>query len=74
MSPRCAMMMLKFLLIAVPFTVVCWGGFWLALQHWWAVAWKQGDRRLFRWTMVWCAIVLAEMTVLVCVAADRSRP
>jgi hypothetical protein len=74
MSPRCVMLMRQFLLIAVPFTVVCWGGFWLVRQHWCAVAWEPGDRRLFRWLLVCCAIILAELTVLVCVATNRSRP
>jgi hypothetical protein len=63
-------MMLTFLLIAIPLTVGTWGTFWLVRRHrrWPREPW---ERRLVWWAVVWCAIILVELTVLVGVAADR---
>jgi hypothetical protein len=74
MGPRCTMLVLIFLTFAVPFTALLWGGFWLWRQHWSAILMDAGDRRVVWITLGWCALILVEMSVLVCVAADHPRP
>jgi len=65
------MMMLYFLLIALPLTVVCWGGFWLVRWGWSALPMTAWEQRWCRWLLVWVVVTLAELSVLVYVAAER---
>ena len=65
--------MWKFLLIALPLTVVCWGGFWLVRWGWSALPMTAWEQRWCLWLLVWVVVTLAELSVLVCVAAER-RP
>jgi hypothetical protein len=67
----CTRLSLVFLEIAVPLSVAMWGGFWVWRRHWSTVPMHASTRRLC-WVMLGCGVVtLAEMTVLVCVAASR---
>lgn len=69
MSPRCTSVALMFLVFAVPVTALLWGSFWLWRQHGPAIPMDAGDQRFF-WIMLgWCALIIAELSVFVCVAA-----
>jgi hypothetical protein len=70
MSPRCVTTTLIFLQLAVPFTVVWWGGgLWLWRRHRSAGPLVTGERRVVGMVLAWVVVTLVELTVLVCVAA-----
>jgi hypothetical protein len=61
---------LTFLQIAVPFTVVWWGGgLWLWRRHRPVGPLVAGERRVVGMVLAWVVVTLVELTVLVCVAA-----
>jgi hypothetical protein len=67
----CTTLSIVFLEIAVPFTVALWGGVWVWKTRWSRVPPDRGERRLFRIMLAWVVVTLAELTVLVCIAASR---
>jgi hypothetical protein len=61
---------LTFLQLAVPFTVVWWGGgLWLWCRHRPAGPLVAGERSVLGMVLAWVVVTVVELTVLVCVAA-----
>lgn len=74
MSLRCPMPVLTFLACAVPFTALLWGSFWLWRHCWSVIPMDARDRQFFGSMLGWCALIIVELSVWVCVATDRPRP
>ncbi len=67
-SPRCVEALSWYVVLTVPLGVLGWGWFWWWKTHWSRIPPDAGERRMFRWSIVWAAVIWGEVAVLVCVA------